>query len=87
MKNGECPKCGKRNVYRCYSQQGGGVSSSVDGPQLLFVKDAYTWRMTKEWETFLCIECGYYENYILDKDLMVRLTVNSENSVWKKVGS
>ena len=88
MRDGECPKCGKRNVYRCHVPgQGGGISSSGDNSRMLHVRDVYRWEYTANWETFLCLECGYYENYLLDKALLTKITANPQQSAWKKVSS
>ena len=54
---------------------------------MLHVRDVYRWEYTANWETFLCLECGYYENYLLDKALLTKITANPQQSAWKKVSS
>jgi predicted nucleic-acid-binding Zn-ribbon protein len=88
MRDGRCPKCGKQNVYRCQVPgQGGGVSTDSERPWILHMRDVYCWEIVKEWETFLCADCGYFENYLLDKALMAKVIANPKSQVWKKVGS
>ncbi len=88
MRDGKCPRCGNSDVYRCHvPRQGGGISAAGDNSHMLLVRDVYSWEITMEWETLLCAECGYYENYLLDRPLITRLTTKPENSIWKKVGS
>ncbi len=88
MRDGKCPKCGKNNVYRCQVPgQGGGISSSEENSRLLYIRDVYCWEFSKDWETFLCLECGYFENYIFDKALLTKITANPQKSAWKKVDS
>jgi len=88
MRDGNCPKCGNRNVYRCQVPgQGGGITMNPDTPWLLHLRDVYNWEMTKGWETLICADCGYFENYILDKALLAKVIFNPNSQVWKKVGS
>jgi predicted nucleic-acid-binding Zn-ribbon protein len=86
VRDGQCPKCGKQNVYRCQVPgQGGGVSPASDGAYLLQIRDLYGWKVVQNWETFLCADCGYYENYILDKEAISKVITNPKGQIWNKV--
>lgn len=88
MRDGQCPKCGKNNVYRCQVPgQGGGISMDLETPRILHMRDVYNWEIVKDWETLICADCGYYENYLLDKALIARVIGNPNSQVWKKVGT
>ena len=62
MRNGECPKCGAREIY-----------ASVDGPGIAperfiwYVRDSGGASISVDDQTFLCARCGYRESY-LQKD-------------------
>jgi hypothetical protein len=85
MKKGACPKCGGENIYHCrVPKNSGGINPSEDC-HYMFLHDVYTWQLTVEWETYLCVDCGYFENYCLDRALMAKVTGNPQNLVWKKV--
>ena len=87
MRDGVCPKCGKHNVYRCHVPgYGGGIAETSESAYMLHVRDVYTWQVTGDWETFLCLECGYFENYLLDKALMAKVAANPQSG-WKKVST
>jgi hypothetical protein len=51
------------------------------------MRDVYKWEIVKDWETLLCVDCGYYDNYLLNKALIARVISNPNSQVWKKVGS
>jgi len=52
---------------------------------MLQILDTYGWKVVGNWETFMCTDCGYYENYVLDKAVMTNVTTNPIGSVWQKV--
>ncbi len=85
MRTGICPKCGSTNVFSCKKpNQGGGVHYSSEHPFCLRLRNTYSWRNVENWETCLCSDCGYFENYILDKD-SIELVVSSADSIWEKI--
>jgi predicted nucleic-acid-binding Zn-ribbon protein len=88
MRDGHCPKCGNQNVYRCnVPSQGGGISPASPQGYMLQILDTYGWKLVGDWETFLCADCGYYENYVLDKALITKVITNPKGSAWQKVES
>src|SRR5688500_7704740 len=79
MKNGQCPKCNSREVYS--SIDGGGIGDGFS----VQVLDGDSMKSTRQWQTFLCVTCGYYENYLLDGTKIARIVENPQKAGWKKV--
>jgi hypothetical protein len=42
-------------------------------------------RPTRQWQTFLCAGCGYYENYLLDEVRIARIVDDPWKAGWKKL--
>jgi hypothetical protein len=80
MKNGQCPKCDSREIYA--SADGGGIG---DGFNLLVLTQEESMTSTRQWQTFLCVSCGYYENYLLDEDKIARIIDDPQKAGWKKL--
>lgn len=61
MKTGKCPKCNATTVYT----RTRGIHYGGHGP---FVDISSEWgsRAVKEVDVYICISCGYFENYLLD---------------------
>ena len=81
MTNGECPKCHSREIYA--SEGGGGIGGH--GYYYLEVKNDGSPNST-QWQTFLCVDCGYYENYLFDKQKIANIKANPQKEKWKKLG-
>jgi len=75
MRNGFCSKCSSATVY----SKAGGVGISDNG-QI----HVYTGRISKAvpYVSFVCTTCGYFENYIADRDKLADVAKN-----WAKVAS
>jgi hypothetical protein len=58
MKDGKCPKCNSSNVYK--RDQGA-------GPEHGFFVSTSTITGGSAYESYVCVDCGYFENYIQDK--------------------
>jgi len=87
MRTGICLKCGSADVFSCkVSNQGGGVHYSSEHPFVLRLRNTYSWRGVENWETCLCANCGYFENYIMDMDSISKV-VDSSDSIWKRIGN
>jgi hypothetical protein len=80
MKNGQCPKCNSREIYA--SADGGGIG---DGFSLLVLTEEESMKPTRQWQTYLCATCGYYENYVLDETSIGRIVENPQKAGWKKI--
>jgi hypothetical protein len=63
MKNGCCPNCGSTHVHR----QRNGLQAHNG-----WVLKTTAWEMLQAEEveifTYLCVYCGYFENYLLDRE-------------------
>jgi hypothetical protein len=68
MKNGKCPKCNSTSVFMNrsgieWADEGGWVSIWMGSPiDRLGKQSAY--------DSYICSNCGYFENYILNKDIL-----------------
>jgi len=82
MKNGKCIKCLSENVVVSKSEHGGGVGP---GFALSVMADGNSMSGTKMWQTFLCLDCGYFENYLTDRKLLDTIKANLAKSNWKRV--
>jgi hypothetical protein len=63
------------------SLDGGGIG---DGFSVL-VLNGESMGPTREWQTFLCVNCGYYENYLLDEVKIARIVEDPKKAGWQKV--
>ena len=59
MKNGTCPKCNSSNVFKK-------IKGVLVGNGVITVNSGFS-IMGSEFESYLCVDCGYFENYIMDK--------------------
>jgi predicted nucleic-acid-binding Zn-ribbon protein len=59
MKNGTCPKCNSSNVFKKIK----GVSF---GSYPIRVNTGGMMVGGTEFDSYVCVDCGYFENYILD---------------------
>jgi len=71
MKMTTCPKCQSPNVFVC----DGGVGWDV----YLLVTATGSMDII-EWETYLCTDCGYFENYVTDNDYLQKI----KDGRWEK---
>ncbi len=67
-----CPKCQSENVF--VSQGGIGFES-----RLKIFHDNGWMVTTQDWMTILCADCGYFENYIYNADLLEKI----KTGAWK----
>ncbi len=74
MKNGTCPKCGSSNVFMnekgIYWHDGMRVNTG-----------STNWGSPK-YESYICTDCGFFENYIIDAKELTRVAQK-----WKRVGT
>ena len=82
MRSGKCPKCGSTEIYHCFPNNGGGIGWG-DEYNYLRVKARWGGESTGQWETFLCAACGYFENYILDREILDEM-IRDPKSRWVK---
>lgn len=79
MRNGQCPKCGSHEIY--VSLNGGGVGEGFS----IRVLHGDSMSPTREWQTFLCATCGYFEHYLLDEGKIARIVEDPQTAGWKKI--
>jgi predicted nucleic-acid-binding Zn-ribbon protein len=81
MRNGECPKCSSHEIYT--SDEDGEGFGGDESSSLNCGLDS-----TDKWRTYLCANCGYYENYLTDKDMIANIVAQRRKmKSWKKVGT
>jgi len=80
MKKGQCPKCKSENVATSGDKGGVGFDDSL--MTILFGKG---WAGTQKWATYLCLDCGFYENYVEDREKLDQIQSDLEKRGWKKV--
>jgi len=76
MKNGKCIKCGATTVY---TQPNGIAWENQAG---VYVKGLAWLAKPHPVDTYVCTQCGYFENYLPDKNILQKIT---ESDKWKKV--
>ena len=79
MKNGHCPKCNSQEIYA--SHGGGGIGGGFS----VHILQGESMSPTREWQTFLCASCGYFENYLLDEGKIARIVEDPQKAGWKKI--
>lgn len=79
MINGQCIKCQAKSVLM--SDGGGGISSDV----YLRIRKGNQYSATATWVTYLCTNCGYFENYFRDADLLAKIVSDPARNGWRRV--
>jgi hypothetical protein len=74
----ECPKCKSTNIF---VSQGGGVGWDA----AMMVRLGWGLRGTSDWETYLCVDCGYFENYLIKADWLTKIRSDPAGTGWRKV--
>ena len=69
MKSGKCPKCNSSNVYF-----------------KAYALDKITLNgKIVEYMNYVCVDCGYFETYITDKEALSKIVTRAEKlGDWKK---
>lgn len=78
MKNGKCVKCQSTEVYA--AKGGAGFDNKIN---LQYPAGIMT--NTAKWMSYLCLSCGYFENYIIDEDKLARIAENPAKAGWSKI--
>jgi Zn ribbon nucleic-acid-binding protein len=78
-KMAKCPKCNSIDVVQ---KHGDGVGW---GPAI-YVGFGLGMQGTKDWESYLCTNCGYFENYLTNKDWLTKIKANPQSVGWTKSG-
>lgn len=72
MKKGKCIKCSSSNVYR--------ADRGIGGNDCILLKSLSWSSVTSSYMTYICTDCGYYENYISNKGDLEKV-----KGIWEKV--
>lgn len=72
MRNGQCPKCNSATVYARTK----GIYFSKE---ILYVETG-NWITDSPFVSFICASCGYFENYVADRDKLAEVA-----KTWEKV--
>ncbi len=75
LKSGSCPKCNSGEVYTTQGLQKRGerMILAVSSMKYFFL------------DTYICTNCGYFEEYVDDKDLKDQSMINKIKETWRKV--
>ena len=79
MVNKNCPKC---NSDLIFISEGGGIGANGWHQKVLM--DKGTMYPTEDWQTRLCGNCGYFENYLRDEAMLTKI-VSGNASGWRKL--
>jgi hypothetical protein len=72
MKRGQCPKCNSANVFK----KKNGIDWG-DGSMNIYPGNMSS---QSDCDSYVCTDCGYFENYITDKGMLQQIQGN-----WTKV--
>lgn len=73
--SGKCPQCGASEIYTDANMPSRGDRCSIP-------IDLWTGFYV---HTYVCINCGYFEEYMIDKDLQNEKKMNKIRETWKKI--
>ncbi len=65
MKDGICPKCHSTNVFT--KERGTWWGEG------LRLSTRFMDKVDLHYQTYICTECGYFENYVTDKDELAKV--------------
>jgi predicted nucleic-acid-binding Zn-ribbon protein len=80
MRNGQCVKCQSKNIYVA-------VSGAGFDEEILLQTQVDKMIPTRQWITYLCADCGYFENYVTDKAKIAEIVADPAKSGWRKLSS
>lgn len=73
LKAGKCPKCAAADVYVYNEQRGERARIVISSFQSFFLS------------TYLCVQCGHFEEYIKDVDLHNEKMIEKIKKTWSKI--
>jgi len=73
----QCPKCQSTDVF---VKNGDGVGFDV----YLKVGVDTGMRSTGDWATWLCTNCGYFENYLTKAEWLAQIKADPQAAGWRK---
>ncbi len=75
LKSGKCPKCGSNEIYTT-------CGLGKRGERVQFAISSMTWFLL---DTYICTNCGQFEEYINDADLKNEKAITKIKETWNKV--
>jgi hypothetical protein len=78
MKDGKCPKCSSTNIYT--NRRGIDWGSKSQWLEIWFGTPDSRINAWADFDSYVCIDCGYFENYILDREALSEIQTK-----WKKI--
>ncbi len=78
MKNGKCPKCNSTNIYM--NRRGIDWGSKSQWIEIWIGTPDSRTNSWSDFDSYVCIDCGYFENYILDHEALREIQAK-----WKKI--
>jgi hypothetical protein len=75
MKSGICPECSCTDVFTDFAlpKRGDRMIIPITGMRMLFT------------DCYVCLNCGYFEEFIVDKDLKDDKKISKIKETWGKV--
>jgi transposase-like protein len=78
MKNGKCPKCNSSNVFK--NNKGIDWGSGWGWLEIWIGNSKERSNLQSDCDSYICTDCGYFENYIIEKDILQEVRTK-----WMKV--
>lgn len=75
LKSGKCPKCNSEEVYTdtIYTKSSERMSIHITGWVLMY------------FDIYICTNCGWFEEFVSEKDMNDPNTIDKIKKNWKKV--
>ncbi len=77
LKNGPCPQCGSSTVVA--DEQG------IGWDVYLYLDRKGMHKPTGEWMTYLCADCGFFENYVTDQKFLDAVRADPDSVGWRRL--
>jgi hypothetical protein len=71
----KCPRCMSDDVF---------VSRHGVGWDMTLRVEMNGMTGTKNWVTYLCTDCGYFENYVTEKEWMNKIKADPKSAGWQR---
>ena len=82
LTQGSCPACSSRDVVVSTAERNGGVGP---GLALSVMTDGKAMEGTGHWRTYLCLDCGLFENQLTDRKKLDAIRASLGRSNWRRV--
>ncbi len=82
LTQGICPACSSHDVVVSTSERNGGIGF---GLALSVMTDGKSMSGTGQWRTYLCLDCGSFENRLTDRKALDAIRSSLGRSNWTRV--